>query len=192
VESEFGYHIIQLIDKRGEKVKVRHILMKPKVAEEDVTAGLLRLDSIAADIRDNKFTFDEAASVLSDDKDTKNNHGLMFNSTNYARTSKFEMQDLPSEVAKVVDTLQVGQISKAFTMINSRGKEVCVIAKLKSRVDGHKASITEDYQTMKKVVVAKQKDEILHKWVVEKIKNTYVKMKDRYHDCDFEYEGWIK
>lgn len=192
VESEFGFHIIQLIDKRGDKVNVRHILRKPVVSEEAITRSLERLDSIAADIRADKFSFEAGASMISDDKDTRNNNGLMANTSQTGRTSKFRLQDLPPEVAKVVDTMQVGQISKSFQMINERGKTICVIAKLKSRVEGHKATITEDFQVMKDVVVNKRREEILHKWVVNKIKSTYVRINDRYKDCQYEYEGWVK
>ena len=191
VESEFGYHIIQLIDKRGEKVNVRHILRKPVVSEAAIEAAILRLDSIAHDIRAGEFTFEDAA-ILSDDKDTRNNHGLMANMTEAGRTSKFQMQDLPQEVARVVDTMKVGEISRAFTMVNERGKTVCVIAKLKSRVEGHKATVTEDFQVMKDVVLNKLREEKLHKWVVDKIKATYVRIGDEYRDCDFEYQGWIR
>ena len=191
VESEFGYHIIQLIDKRGEKVNVRHILRKPVVSEAAIEAAILRLDSIAHDIRAGEFTFEDAA-ILSDDKDTRNNHGLMANMTEAGRTSKFQMQDLPQEVARVVDTMKVGEISRAFMMVNERGKTVCVIAKLKSRVEGHKATVTEDFQVMKDVVLNKLREEKLHKWVVDKIKATYVRIGDEYKDCDFEYEGWIR
>ena len=153
-----------------------------------------RLDSIADDIRANKFTFEDAASLLSDDKDTRNNKGLM--STNAMQTgkatSRFQMQDLPPEIAKVVDTMQVGQVSRAFEMINQRGKTICVIAKLKNRVEGHKATITEDFQVMKDVVLGKRRDETLHQWVVDKIKTVYTRLNDNYNDCKFEYEGWIK
>lgn len=192
VESEFGYHIIQLIDKRGDKIKVRHILLKPTVSPDAIKSSLLRLDSIKTDINKGIFTFDAGASGISDDKDTRNNHGLMSNVTENARTSKFAMQDLPSEVAKVVDTMKVGEISAPFEMINSRGKTVCAIVKLKNRIEGHKAIITEDFQVMKNVVLNKQKDQKLHDWVVNKIKNTYVRINDRYKDCKFEYQGWIK
>lgn len=192
VESEFGYHIIQLIDKRGDKIKVRHILRKPRVSDEAIEKGLLRLDSIAADIRDGKFSFEEAATLLSDDKDTRNNRGLMANTSQSGRTSKFRMQDLPSEVARVVDTMQVGQISKSFEMVNDRGKTLCVIAKLKSRTEGHKATITEDFQIMKDVVLNKLREERINKWVSDKIKATYVRIKPEYRDCDFEYQGWIR
>lgn len=192
VESEFGYHIIQLIDRRGDKINCRHILLKPRVSEAAVEAAKLRLDSIANDIRADKFTFEAAASYLSDDKDTKSNNGLMANSSESARTSRFRMQDLPSEIVHVIDTMEVGGISKAFQMENSRGKTVCAIVKLKSRIDAHKATITEDFQVMKDIVLARRRQEVLHKWVVDKIKDTYVRMNPRYAGCDFEYEGWVK
>ena len=191
VESEFGYHIIQLIDKRGEKVNVRHILRKPVVGNAAIEQAIQRLDSIASDIRDAKFTFEEAA-VLSDDKDTRSNHGLMANMATGAFTSKFQMQDLPQDVARVVDTMKVGEISRAFQMVTERGKTVCAIVKLKSRTEAHKATITEDFQVMKDVVLNKLREEKLHKWVVDKIKATYVRIGDEYKDCDFEYEGWIR
>ena len=194
VESEFGFHIIQLIEKRGDKVNVRHILRKPVVSDEAIESALSRLDSIADDIRAEKFTFEDAASMLSDDKDTRNNKGLMSNNNqqNGTITSRFKMQDLPAEVAKVVDTMQVGQVSRAFQMINQRGKTVCVVAKLKSRVEGHKASISEDFQTLKDVVLQRRQNDCIHQWVVDKIKSVYTRLNDDYKDCKFEYEGWIK
>ena len=116
----------------------------------------------------------------------------MSNATEMSRTSKFRMQDLPSEIAIVVDTMQIGQVSAPFTLINNRGKQVCAIVKLKNRVDGHKAKITEDFQVMKEVVEDKRRQEKLHKWVVDKIKATYVRINPRYRDCKFEYDGWIR
>ena len=194
VESEFGYHIIQLIDKRGEKVNVRHILRKPIVSDAAIEQAILRLDSIGNDLRAGEFTFEDAAAFLSDDKDTRNNHGLMSNlaENGLMATSKFQMQDLPQDVARVVDTMKVGEISKAFKMVTERGKTICAIVKLKSRVDGHKATVTEDFQVMKDVVLNKLREEKIHKWVVDKIKATYVRIGDEYKDCDFEYEGWIR
>ena len=194
VESEFGFHIIQLIEKRGDKVNVRHILRKPVVSDDAVQKAIVRLDSIAADLRAEKFSFEDAASLISDDKDTRNAKGLL--STDMMKTgktsSKFRMQDLPPEIAKAVDTLKVGEISHAFQMINQRGKTVCVIAKLKSRTEGHRATVTEDFQTLKDVVLNKRREECIHKWVVDKIKTTYTRLNDDFKDCEFEYEGWIK
>ena len=194
VETEYGFHIIQLIDKRGDKVNARHILLKPEVSDSAVNACLTRLDSIAADIRDEKFTFEEGASLISDDKKTRSNRGLMATSMEKTgrNTSRFRLSELPPEVARVADTLQVGHISKPFRMVNDQGKTVCVIAKLKSRTPGHKATITEDFQVMKDVVLNKRRSDTLHDWVVKKIKSTYVRINDEFKGCDFEYQGWIK
>ena len=192
VESEFGYHIIQLVDRRGDKVNCRHILLKPHVSMASVDAAKERLDSIGKDIKKGKFTFEDATAYLSDDKDTKNNHGLMVNSSENSRTSRFKMKDLPTEVARVVETMKVGEISMPFQMVNARGKVVCAIVKLKARVPEHRATITEDFQAMRDIVTAKRRMEIIHDWVVKKVKETYVRINPRYKDCKFQYEGWIK
>ena len=131
-------------------------------------------------------------TFASDDKDTRNNHGLMSLLTENGRTSRFRMQDLPPEVARVVDTMQVGQISQPFQMINEREKTVCAIVKLKNRTDGHKATITEDFQVMKDVVMAKRREQVIHDWVVSKIKTTYVRINPQFRDCEYEYEGWVR
>lgn len=192
VESEFGFHIIQLIDKRGDKIKVRHILRKPRVSQEAIDEGINMLDSLTTEMANGKFTFEEAATYVSDDKDTRSNKGLMFNSTEDGRTSKFRMQDLPTEVARVIEKMKVGDVSPAFTMTNNRGKTVCAVVKLKSRVEGHRATITEDFQVMKDVVLSKRKAEFIHEWVKNKIKNTYISMKSRYKNGDYEYDGWVQ
>lgn len=193
VESEFGYHIIQLIDKRGDKINVRHILLKPKVSQDELDAATHRLDSISNDIHAGKFTFEQAASYLSDDKDTRNNEGLMSNSTANGMTSRFQMKDLPTEVARVVDTMKVNEISQPFEMINSKGKTVVAMVKLKSRTLGHKATITEDFQVMKDVVLNKEREKTIHDWVVDKIKHTYVRMLPQYREPGkYEYQGWVK
>lgn len=193
VESEFGFHIIQLIEKRGDRVNTRHILLKPQVEEKDLEVSLQRLDSVANDIRKGKFTFDDAATYLSQDKDTRNNHGLMANPMN--GTARFEMQQLAQvsqEAAKMVENLNVGEISKPFTMINAKGKEICAIVKLKTRIDGHKATIAEDYQRLKAIVMEKRSAEKLDKWIREKQKHTYVRINEKWQQCDFQYPGWVK
>lgn len=194
VRSEYGYHIIQLIDKKGDKINVRHILLKPHIDDSEIEKGIARLDSIANDIRANKFTFDAAALALSDDKDTRNNHGLMANvdQQNGTVSSRFEMQDLPADVAKVVDTLSVGQISRAFRMTNDKGQEVCAVVMLKNRIEGHPANMTEDFQTLRDVVVNKRKEEKIEQWIKDKIKTTYVRISPNWRNCKFHYKGWVK
>ena len=189
VETEFGFHIIQLIEKRGDRVNVRHILLKPQVAEDDLMASLSRLDSIADDIRNNKFSFEEGATLISSDKDTRMNKGLMPNPN--TGTSKFEMQELPQEIARAINTMNVNEISQPFIMINNKGKEVCAIVKLKSRVKGHKATLTDDFQALKDVVLEKKRAEKIEKWIKEKQKSTYVRINEKWRNCDFKYPGWI-
>lgn len=191
VQTDYGFHIIQLIEKRGDRVNCRHILLKPKIADKDRVDALNRLDSIADDIRNEKFTFDQAAMYISQDKDTRNNHGLMPNP--YDGTSKFEMQQLPQDVAKVVDGLKVGEISEPFVYTNeSNGKEVCAIVRLRSKVEGHKANVRDDYQQLKGMLINKLRDEKLEKWIVEKQKTTYVRINENWKNCTFKYPGWIK
>ena len=195
-QSEFGYHIIQLIDKRGDKMKCRHILKRPEVAQADIDSALVILDSISSDIRSEKISFEDAVRYGSDDKDTRNNRGILSNNKETGETTtRFEMGELSafsSELARVVDTLEVGEISKPFTMINAKGKTVCAIARLKSRTLTHRANITEDFQVMKDVVEAKKGEEIILKWIKEKQKSTYIRINPDWRDCEFQYEGWIK
>lgn len=198
VESEYGFHIIQLVDKRGDKIKVRHILRKPRLNQIDIDSTMMRMDSIAEDLRKEKYTFEEAATYLSDDKDTRKNRGLMMNlkldqtTGSEVRTSRFQLQELPAEVAKVVSTMNTGEISKPFMMVNAKDKEVCAIVKLKLHIKAHRASISEDFQVLKNVVTAKLQDEKIKQWIKDKQKSTYVRINEGWRDCDFEYPGWVK
>ncbi|MBR1755265.1 MAG: peptidylprolyl isomerase [Bacteroidaceae bacterium] len=198
VESQFGYHIIQLVDKRGDKLKLRHILKKPRVEQADIDASLARLDSIATDIRNGEFTFEAAASRLSDDVDSRANRGLMFNVTEDAatgeriRTSRFKMSELPVEIARVVEGLDVGEVSKPFTMIDKKGKEQCCIIKLKNRIKQHAATITEDFQVLSAIVRNKRSEEFILDWIRQKQRTTYVRINPEWVNCDFQYPGWVK
>ena len=191
-KTEYGYHIAQLIEKRGDRVRYRHILLKPEVDEKELEKSISRLDSIAKDIRNEKFSFDEGATYISHDKDTRNNHGIMVNPE--TGTARFEMQQLAQvsqETAKVIEGMKVGEVSDPFVMVNSQGKEVCSIVRLKSRIDGHKATISEDYQRLKAIVQDKMITKKLEKWVREKQKHTYVRINKNWRNCDFRYPGWV-
>ena len=195
-QSEFGFHIIQLIDKRGDKLKCRHILRRPEVSQTDIDSALVVLDSISSDIRNNKISFEDAVLYASDDKDTRNNRGILSNNkTTGETTTRFEMSELSAfspELARVVETLEVGEMSKPFTMINTKGKTVCAIARLKNRTIMHRASITEDFQILKAMVEEKKGEEVIEEWIKEKQKSTYIRINPDWRDCDFQYEGWIK
>ena len=191
VKTEYGYHIIQLIDRRGDKIRVRHILRKPKIEYSAIEKSIQNLDSLANDIRDNKVTFDDAV-IFSDDKDTRNNKGIMGrrvspNNPRAGMTPWFELRDLPQDVAKVVNTMKVGEVSKAFEMINDKGQQVCAIVKLKSKNEEHYASITEDFQTLQEIVEQQRQEEVIDKWIRDKQKNTYIRIKNDWRDCDFKY-----
>ena len=192
VESQYGYHIIQLIEKRGDRINTRHILLRPKVSENDLVDAVNRLDSLRTDMVDNKkFTFEEAVGYLSQDKDTRNNRGIMVNPA--TGTPRFGMADLPQEVAKKINTMSVGEISEPFVMIDPKlNREVVAIVKLTDRIEGHKANIADDYQTIKDLYENQRRNEILRQWLENKIKNTYVRIEDGWRNCDFIHSGWIK
>jgi len=198
VESQFGYHIIQLVDKRGDKLKLRHILKKPRVEQSDIDASMARLDSISEDIRKGLFSFEEAAVRLSDDVDSRANKGLMFNVTQdpatgeRIRTSRFKMGELPVEIARVVEGLNVGDVSKPFTMVDKKGKEQCCIVKLKSRTLAHTATITEDFQVLSQIVRSKRSEEFINDWIREKQRTTYIRINPNWVNCEFKYPGWVK
>lgn len=191
VQSEFGYHIIQLIEKRGDRINCRHILLKPRVSLADKNKAIQKLDSISNLIRLGKTTFEEAVIYFSQDKTTAMNAGLMLNEK--SGSSKFEYQDLPQEVAKVVYEMNVGEISKPFTMISpSTNKEVVAVVKLKSKTENHKANMIDDYQMLKNFYEGKEKEKFINNWIVKKQKETYISIDPAWQNCKFQYPGWIK
>lgn len=165
-------------------------MRKPRVSDESITAMLARLDSIKEDISNGLFTFDEGASQISHDKDTRNNNGVMFFSEQGMSHSKFELQNLPVEVAAAVERMKVGEISKPFVMEQSNGTTVCAIVKLKSRVEGHKANMRDDYDYLKQLYSAKMGEEKVSKWIKEKQKKTYVRVNSDRRNCKFLYPDW--
>lgn len=193
VETEYGFHIIQLIEKRGDRVNTRHIILRPKVSEKDLLEAVNRLDSLKQDINAGKFTFEDATQYVSQDKDSKNNKGIMVNSKNGVSSTKFQMGDLPQEIAKVVDTLAVNQISEPFIMRDPKTeREVVVIVKLSNRIEGHKANLKDDYQTIKTLYEETMKNTIIDNWVKKKQKETFVRIEDGWKNCEFKYDGWLK
>ena len=190
VETDDGYHIIQLIEKRGDRINTRHILLRPKVSDKDLTDALSRLDSVRTDIVAGKYSFDEMALVISQDKDSRNNKGNMLNEKTHS--GRFEMADLPTEVGKKINTMQPGDISEPFVMINPKTRrEQVAIVRLNKRIDGHKADLAEDYMVIKEMCEGRAKEKILRDWVVEKQKSVYVYIEESWRNCDFKYD-WLK
>lgn len=191
VESQFGYHIIQLIEKRGDRINCRHILLRPRVPASELTMATERMDSLRTLIMDGTVTFDEAARVVSQDKDTRANRGLMVNPQ--TRTTRFEMSQLPQEIAKQVDDLEEGELSKAFIMTDeATGKDVVAMVRLSKRIEGHKADLRNDYLQIKEMYEAAERNRIISEWIEKKIKETYVRVEEGYRNCDFRYKGWIR
>lgn len=190
VETEFGFHIIQLIEKSGEKVNVRHILMKPKSTLDEQLAARARLDSVITVIDKKELSFEDAVTLYSVDKNTRNSSGLLNNPQN--GSSKFEMRDLPQEVAKAVYLLKEGEVSRPFMMIDSKGNEVFAIAKVKSLLPAHKANVEDDFMAIKAAYQEEKNGEILKQWVIEKQNSIYVKIDPKWQNCEFRYPGWIK
>ena len=189
VESEYGYHIIQLIEKHGERINCRHILLKPRVSASDKINALTRLDSIAKLIRADSMSFEQAIIRYSEDKNTVMNAGLMTNPNTGA--SKFEYQDLPAEVAKQIYSLKEGEVSEPFVMIDpTKNKEVCAIVKLKHKTDIHRANLTDDFQAVKAMLEQKLAGEFIHNWILNKQKETYIQIDPDWANCDFEYPNW--
>ena len=190
VETEFGYHIIQLIEKRGDRINTRHILLKPKVSQKDLDSAVAKLDSLRKDIVENKYTFEQAALYVSQDKDSRNNKGLMMNPNTH--TTLFEMADLPDDIGKVVDKLNVGEMSEPFITINqSNNRQQVAMVKLVRRIEAHKADLAEDFQVLKTMYENQRKSDIIDEWVKEKQSKTYVHISEGWRDCEFKYD-WQK
>ena len=191
VQTEYGYHIIQLIEKKGDRINCRHILMRPRISGDDKVKAISRLDSIADVVRSGKATFEQAVAYFSEDKNTALNAGLMMNEQTGA--SKFEYQDLPPEVAKQIYNMNIGEISKPFVMMDPmKNREVVAIVKLKTKVAAHKANLTDDYQVIRQLLVQKQSEELLKAWVQKKQSEIYVHIDENWRGCDFQFPGWVK
>lgn len=196
VEDEYGFHIIQLIEKRGDRINTRHILLRPKVADKDLVDAVNRLDSVQSEIIAEKFSFEEAARFLSQDKDTRFSRGVMVNSDERSKnygTTRFEMSELPQEVAKAVAGLQPGEISKAFIMKDpKRDRDIVAIVKLTNRIDAHTANLADDFQMIKSMYQQSVENKMISDWIEKKISETSVRIEDGWRGCDFQHKGWLK
>jgi len=190
VQTEYGYHIIQLIEKKGERINCRHILLRPRVSATDKVNAIERLDSIRQLIVSDSLQFEQAVIRYSEDKNTVMSAGLMINPN--TGSSQFEYQDLAPEIAKQIYSLQEGDISQPFVLMDqNKNREVCAIVKVKKKTDIHRANLTDDFQTIKSMLEQKMSAEFLQNWIIKKQKSTYVQISPEWQGCDFEYPGWI-
>ena len=190
VETEYGFHIIQLIERKGERINCRHILLKPRVSYMDKQNAITRLDSIRSLIMADSLSFELAVARFSEDKSTMMSGGTMTNPNTGA--SKFEYQELPPEIARQIYNMKEGDISTPFTMIDrTKNKEVCAIVRLKTKRDSHKANLTDDFQTIRDMLTQKLSAETINKWIRQKQKEIYVHIDPNWRGCDFQYPNWV-
>ena len=190
VKTEYGYHIIQLIEKKGDRINCRHILLRPRISASDKIKAIERLDSIRSFVLLDSMQFEQAVIRYSEDKNTVMNAGLMINPNTGG--SRFEYQELAPEIAKQIYTMQEGEISQPFVMMDqSKNREVCAIVRLKKKTDVHRANLTDDFQTIKAMLEAQKGQELLREWILKKQKTTYVQISPEWQGCDFEYPGWV-
>lgn len=195
VKTDEGYHIVQLIEKRGDMVNFRHILMRPVAEEKAILVANAQLDSIADFVRAGKFTFEQAAEAYSQDKETYNNGGLMTNRNNesdFEGSASFRYEDLPQDIAKEISKLKEGEISKPFLYRLTNGQEEVVIIRLKTVHDEHVANMNSDFRTIKAMALAKKREEEIEKWIRRKQKETPIQIRAQYQDCEFRYPGWVQ
>jgi peptidyl-prolyl cis-trans isomerase SurA len=191
VESSFGYHIIQLIERRDNRVNTRHIIMKPKVSSESLQKAESRLDSISELIRLDSLTFEQAARYFSEDEDTRLSGGQMINLMNTGN-AQFQMNHLDKQMFQIVRDLKLGEISDPILTEDNNGKKVFKIVKLTERTDPHVANLKQDYDLLKNMALSEKQQEVVQEWIKEKIKSTYVSIDDSYANCDFGVSTWKK
>jgi len=190
VQTEYGFHIIQLIEKKGDRINCRHILLRPRIQSIDKIQAIARLDSIRQLVEADSLQFEQAVVMFSQDKNTVMNAGLMINPN--TGSSRFEYQELAPEIAKQIYSLKEGEVSQPFVMMDpQKNREVCALVRLKKRMDVHRANITDDFQTIKGMLEQQKGQELLHNWILQKQKTTYVQIAPEWQGCDFVYPNWI-
>ena len=190
VQTEYGFHIIQLIERKGDRVNCRHILLKPRISADDKVRAIAKLDSVRALVVDSGLVFEAAVAKFSEDKSTVMSGGLMTNMNTGA--SKFEYQELPPEIAKQIYMLSEGEVSVPFVMMDrAKNKEICVLVKLKTKREAHKANLVDDFQVIREMLQQKLSQETIDQWIRQKQKEIYVSIDPAWRGCDFEYPGWV-
>jgi len=190
VETRFGYHIIQLIDRKGDMINVRHILIKPKLSAEAIRRANHLLDSIARQIRIDSLSFEKAAFLYSEDDETRTTGGLVLNPN--TGESRFDMSQLDKKTGQLVDKMKEGEISDPFQIVDNSGNTVFKIIRLKKVVPAHRANLQLDYELLANMAKQEKQKEVFNEWVEEKLQTTYVHIDDEYKNCKFQYKGWIK
>ena len=195
VESKFGYHIIQLIDKRGDQVNCRHILMKPKPNPEAITTATGRLDTLVRLIRKDSLNWNVAAFRYSQDETTRFNGGLMINPNKNSplyNSTLFEMDQFAQVDYAVIKNLKVGEISEPYESKDEKGKTVYKIIKIKDLSDPHRANLKADYSYLQDLALGEKMNKVIKEWVDEKIESSYIYIDESFKRCGLSNNNWLK
>lgn len=191
-ESEHGFHILQVIERRGEQVQARHILIRPQTTPQSLDRVKLQADSLYTNIKTGKITFSTAASLYSDNKESQYNGGMILYADNVtARTTFIPADKLDPKVFLVVDTMKVGEISQPVLFTGQDGKEGYKLLYLKSKIPPHKGNLEQDYAKFKERAQQGKIDRILSEWFEKRRENTYIRIDQDYNKCD-ELKIWTK
>lgn len=190
VETEYGYHIIQLIERKGEKINARHILLSPKVSPNESVRIAGRIDSLYNKLKADSILFDDAVAQFSEDEKSKNNNGLMYNP--YTGSAKFEDEHLDPRTKFTIQDLKIDEVSKPFESKDEKGKQVYKIVRVKSKTKAHTANLKDDYKEIQEMAIAFEKQNTVKEWIKSKIENTFINIDKTYANCSFKYGKWVK
>lgn len=188
IQTQFGFHIVQLIERRGEKINVRHILIPVKVTNQDVVRTQIEMDSLVAKLRSGEIKFSEAAEKYSDDKDTKLNGGLVVNPA--TGSSHFEADMVDPVILFQLDKMKVGEFSNPISTTTREGGQGFRILFLKSRSEPHRLNLKDDYQKLQELALSDKQNMILEQWRNKKKLTTYIRIGENYSSCPI-VKDWI-
>jgi peptidyl-prolyl cis-trans isomerase SurA len=192
IETKVGFHIIQLIDRKGDLVNTRHILIRPKVQPEEAQAAISKLDSIANLIRRDSIKFGEAAMKFSNHKDSRINGGRFVNVDPSSRVTWFTLEELDKETYLRVREMKIGEISEPFQTTDENGNVAFRIVRLDNEVPAHTANLKDDYQSLDNAALNEKRSKKYLDWIEKKIGITYIRISDEFKSCDFYHKGWLK
>ncbi|HEX7494128.1 MAG TPA: peptidylprolyl isomerase [Bacteroidales bacterium] len=192
VETKFGFHIIQLIERKGDLVNTRHILIRPKIKPEQAVKAIAKLDSLANLIRKDSIKFETAALRYSTHKDSRINGGKFVSSNPSSRITWFTLEELSPEMYMKIREMKVGEISDAFKTTDQDNNPVFRIIKLDDELPAHSANLKDDYQNLYDAALVKERTKVFDKWIKNKIGITYIKIGEEFKSCDFLKNGWLK
>lgn len=192
IETRYGFHLIQMIDRNGDLLNTRHILIRPKVKPEQVAKAMNTLDSLANLIRKDSLEFETLARRISSHKDSRINGGKYVKTNPSERDTWFTLEELNPQMYVQVRDLKIGEISEPFRTVDENNNEVFRIVKLDNEIPAHRANLKDDYQNLSNVALMDKRTKTYDNWIKKKIEKTYIRISDEFKSCDFLKEGWLK